>query len=76
MCSSMTGASTIFSASISGTEVKLSPAGLITTPAAASIASCTQPTSSPSKFDWRNTSGWSPAAARHIPSISASVVRP
>ena len=52
-------------------------AGLIATPAApASMASWIQSISCDSELVWRNSSGRSPASARHIASTSASVVLP
>jgi len=76
MWSSITGPGNILSASRIGIERNVSPAGLMTTPAPRSIASWIQSTSSCSAFDCRNSTGWPPAAARHIAATSASVVVP
>jgi len=45
-------------------DVKVNAAGLMTMPAALSIASWIQPMISASLFDCRNSIGWEPAASR------------
>ena len=59
-------------------EVKLWPAGLMTMPDAAPIASWIQSIRTASLFDCRNSMARpsSPARSRHIASMSASVALP